>query len=75
LSAAGVETLVHYPVPIPRQPALAAEQPDQCPVADRICSEVFSLPLYAALPLAAVTEVAEVLSTLTTAARDSAPHR
>ena len=27
LRAHGVETLVHYPVPIPRQPALAAEHP------------------------------------------------
>ena len=29
----GVETLVHYPVPIPRQPALALEEPADCPVA------------------------------------------
>jgi dTDP-3-amino-3,4,6-trideoxy-alpha-D-glucose transaminase len=42
----GVETLVHYPVPIPRQPALAAEEPTMCPVADRVCAEVFSLPLH-----------------------------
>jgi len=62
LKAAGIETLIHYPVPIPRQPALAPEQPDQCPVADRVCAEVFSLPLYPALPLEAVGEVAAVLS-------------
>ena len=29
--APGIETLIHYPVPIPRQPALAAEQPADCP--------------------------------------------
>ena len=62
LQAAGIETLIHYPVPIPRQPALAPEQPDQCPVADRVCAEVFSLPLYPALPLEAVGQVAAVLS-------------
>jgi dTDP-4-amino-4,6-dideoxygalactose transaminase len=36
-------------VPIPRQPALAAENPTQCPIADRVCAEVFSLPLHPAL--------------------------
>ena len=49
LLARGVETLIHYPVPIPRQPALAALHPRQCVVADRVCSEVCSLPMYPAL--------------------------
>jgi dTDP-3-amino-3,4,6-trideoxy-alpha-D-glucose transaminase len=49
LADLGVETLVHYPVPIPRQPAFAAEHPTQCPIADRVCAEVFSLPLHPAL--------------------------
>ena len=46
LQARGVETLIHYPVPIPRQPALAGERPAECPVADRVCDQVFSLPLH-----------------------------
>ena len=33
LAARGIETLIHYPVPIPRQPALAAADPAECPVA------------------------------------------
>lgn len=49
LLARGVETLIHYPVPIPRQPALATRHPQQCAVADRVCSEVCSLPLYPSL--------------------------
>jgi dTDP-4-amino-4,6-dideoxygalactose transaminase len=49
LSASGVETLIHYPVPIPRQPALASVRPGQCPVADRVCAEVLSLPIYPSL--------------------------
>lgn len=56
--AHGVETLIHYPVPIPRQPALAATNPAMCPVTDRVCAEVVSLPMYPALSadqLAAVT--------------------
>lgn len=49
LAKAGVETLVHYPVPIPRQPALAGLEPALCPLADRFCQQVISLPLHPAL--------------------------
>jgi dTDP-3-amino-3,4,6-trideoxy-alpha-D-glucose transaminase len=49
LARAGVETLIHYPVPIPRQPAVQREQPADCPVADRACARIFSLPLYPSL--------------------------
>jgi dTDP-4-amino-4,6-dideoxygalactose transaminase len=58
LATQGIETLIHYPVPIPRQPALAAEQPASCPIADRICGELLSLPLYPALPAGAIDAVA-----------------
>jgi dTDP-4-amino-4,6-dideoxygalactose transaminase len=61
LGAAGIETLIHYPVPIPRQPALASEAPADCPVADRVCAQVFSLPLYPALPPDSVRKVAAAL--------------
>ena len=57
LEAEGIETLIHYPVPIPRQPAVATEEPADCPVADRICNELLSLPLYPDMPDAAVDEV------------------
>jgi dTDP-3-amino-3,4,6-trideoxy-alpha-D-glucose transaminase len=49
----GVETLVHYPVPIPRQPAAQPWRPDPCPVADQVCARVASLPLYPSLAAAA----------------------
>ena len=45
LAAAGIETLVHYPAPIPKQEALRGEHPAICPVAERVCAEVLSLPL------------------------------
>jgi dTDP-4-amino-4,6-dideoxygalactose transaminase len=61
LKALGVETLIHYPVPIPRQPALAPEHPAQCPVADRVCDQVLSLPLHPGLTTRAVEEVAAAL--------------
>ena len=62
LRSAGVETLIHYPVPIPKQPALAPERPADCPVANRVCDEVFSLPLYPSLPLDAIERVAAALA-------------
>jgi dTDP-4-amino-4,6-dideoxygalactose transaminase len=58
LAQSGIETLIHYPVPIPRQPALAATRPGQCPVADRVCGEILSLPLYPSMPDAQAVEVA-----------------
>jgi dTDP-4-amino-4,6-dideoxygalactose transaminase len=54
----GVETLIHYPVPIPRQPALASTSPAMCAIADRVCSQVVSLPVYPGLSDEAVRAVA-----------------
>jgi dTDP-4-amino-4,6-dideoxygalactose transaminase len=53
----GVDTLIHYPVPIPRQPALKTTSPAVCPVADRVCAQVVSLPMYPGLSDAAVSAV------------------
>jgi dTDP-4-amino-4,6-dideoxygalactose transaminase len=58
LAARGIETLIHYPVPISRQPALADSAPAVCPTADRACSEVVSLPLSPALRDGDVDDVA-----------------
>jgi dTDP-3-amino-3,4,6-trideoxy-alpha-D-glucose transaminase len=62
IRSAGIETLIHYPIPIPRQPALASENPAECPVADRVCREIFSLPLYPSLPEGAIGRVAAALA-------------
>jgi dTDP-4-amino-4,6-dideoxygalactose transaminase len=62
LRAAGIETLVHYPVPIPRQPAASAWAPAPCPAADRVCASVVSLPLYPSLPAAALADVAAAVA-------------
>jgi dTDP-4-amino-4,6-dideoxygalactose transaminase len=58
LAARGIETLIHYPVPIPRQQALAALDPADCPVAARVCAEILSLPLHPALTGDDVDEIA-----------------
>ena len=57
LRSHGVETLVHYPIPIPRQQALASCASAACPVADRVTQEVVSLPLYPSLADDAVDAV------------------
>jgi dTDP-3-amino-3,4,6-trideoxy-alpha-D-glucose transaminase len=57
LRASGVETLIHYPVPLPRQPAFASITRDgvpsersaprgDCPVAAHATQEILSLPLH-----------------------------
>ena len=61
LAARGVETLVHYPVALPRQPALAGADPVDCPVANQVCDEVLSLPLHPALTLDTVRAVAAAI--------------
>ncbi len=62
LRAAGIETLIHYPIPIPAQPALASERPADCPIATRVCGEILSLPLYPSLPANAIDRVAAALA-------------
>lgn len=60
LEQAGIGTIIHYPVPIPRQPALEGiAPPDQCPVADRVCRQICSLPLH---PHLTDTEADEVVA-------------
>jgi dTDP-3-amino-3,4,6-trideoxy-alpha-D-glucose transaminase len=49
LAADGIETLVHYPLPIPRQQAFTPMTPADCPIAERACDEVLSLPLHPGL--------------------------
>jgi dTDP-4-amino-4,6-dideoxygalactose transaminase len=59
LRQAGIETLIHYPIPIHKQKAIAS--PADCPVAERVCNQVFSLPLYPALENGAVQQIASAL--------------
>ena len=58
LAERGIETLIHYPVSLPRQPAMASADPADCPVAVRACDEILSLPLHPAMHDDSVDEVA-----------------
>jgi dTDP-4-amino-4,6-dideoxygalactose transaminase len=48
LGAAGIPTLVHYALPLPRQPLFGGSSAP-FPRADEACGEVFSLPMHAYL--------------------------
>lgn len=61
LSESGIETLVHYPIPIPRQEAFKSDAVEPCAVASRVCDEVLSLPLHPRLDPDAVERVADAL--------------
>jgi dTDP-4-amino-4,6-dideoxygalactose transaminase len=61
LKSRGIDTLIHYPVPIPHQPALQGERPAECPVATRVCGQVVSLPLHTGMTRQTVEEVASAL--------------
>ena len=61
LRQSGIETLVHYPVPISQQPAFAALGRADCPEAERAANEVLSLPLYPGLSTEAVNAVADAV--------------
>jgi dTDP-4-amino-4,6-dideoxygalactose transaminase len=58
LAAQGIDTLIHYPVPITRQPAVASMEPADCPIANQVCDEVLSLPVYPSLDDDDVSSVA-----------------
>jgi dTDP-4-amino-4,6-dideoxygalactose transaminase len=62
LKDAGIETLIHYPMAIPAQDAMKGVSPADCPVAARVASQVFSLPLHPALSIAEVDAVARELA-------------
>jgi UDP-N-acetyl-3-dehydro-alpha-D-glucosamine 3-aminotranferase len=49
MNSMGVETLIHYPTPIPKQPAFSTCGPVDCPVAASVSRRVLSLPLHPGL--------------------------
>jgi dTDP-3-amino-3,4,6-trideoxy-alpha-D-glucose transaminase len=61
----GIQTGVHYPVPLHLQPAFRDRRVKRgaMPVAERACREILSLPLWPYMPEAAVEEVAARIKT------------
>ena len=63
LRRAGIETGLHYPIPLHAQPALApfVSDPQSFPVADRYAQECLSLPLFIGMTEAQVERVCEAI--------------
>ena len=63
LQDAGIETAVHYPVPVHLQTAYAhlGYKPGDLPVTESLCQHCLSLPIYPELSQAKVASVASVL--------------
>jgi dTDP-4-amino-4,6-dideoxygalactose transaminase len=61
LRSAGIETLVHYPVPIPRQPAFASADSAAWPNTEAAADQVLSLPLHPSLSMTEVDSVAAAI--------------
>lgn len=70
LAAAGVGTLIHYPIPPHRQEAYrsAGWAPDAFPLASALAREVLSLPMG---PHLSAEQVAQVIAQVRTAAQDT----
>lgn len=62
LRSAGIETLVHYPVPLPEQQAFGACAPADCPRSSRAAGELLSLPLHPRLTDEDARAVAETVA-------------
>ena len=67
LQAAGITTIIYYPIPIHRQPAYAAlgYGPGSLPITERLCTEVLSLPIFPELSAEQQQQVISVLIQLT----------
>jgi dTDP-4-amino-4,6-dideoxygalactose transaminase len=63
LETRGIETQIHYPIPLHLQPVFSAlgGRPGDFPVAERWAGEVLSLPLHPGLAAEAVDEVCEAI--------------
>lgn len=63
LSAAGIGTLIHYPIPPHRQAAYAAEgfASDEFPIASKMADEVLSLPMGPHLSANSVSAIADIV--------------
>ena len=66
LRSHGIETLIHYPVPLNRQLAFAAYPLADCPVAAAATLELLSLPLHPRLEESQVNDVCDCIASWAT---------
>lgn len=62
LAAAGIGTLVHYPVPLHRQPCLPGNEHRALPGAEAWCARTLSLPIHPMLSAEEIDQVCEAIT-------------
>ena len=62
LTASGIETLIHYPIPIHKQKAFKEWNNISLPITEKICEEILSLPLSSILTLDEAREVVNAIN-------------
>ncbi len=60
LKAEGIDTLIHYPIPVHRQKAYPQMGSLSFPVTEKLCGRIVSLPMFAELTDAQIEHVAQV---------------
>ena len=65
LSNSGIDTVVHYPTPLPEQPAFKSKTAVICPIAEYICREIVSLPLHPTLTDDSIDRIIEAVNGFT----------
>ena len=58
----GVQTLIHYPIPIHRTRAFAEFRKHDCPIAEEYAERILSLPMYPELETSQLEYIAGLLS-------------
>lgn len=68
----GIQTMIHYPLPVHLQPAYAdlGYKPGSLPLTEEVAAEVLSLPLYVGMTVEQVLEVARAVNEFTSANPD-----
>lgn len=57
----GIPTVVHYPIPLNKQPAVANANA-QLPIGDRVAEQVLSLPMHPYLEMTAIARISHALA-------------
>ncbi len=50
LNEKGIQTLIHYPVPVHQQKAYTVQKDESLPAVEKFAAQIFSLPIYPGLP-------------------------
>ena len=58
----GVQSLIHYPVPINKQSAFKFQKNEKFPNTDRFTSEILSIPIYPELKLSQAKKIANIIN-------------